>query len=79
MKAIEIKAKTDKAGRIKIDHDLGVSGRNVRILILLEDEVSEGVEESQWLNSVRKNSAFDFLNEPEEDIYSLEDGKPLQD
>ena len=79
MKAIEIKAKTDKAGRIKIDHNLGVSGWNVRILILLEDEISESEEESQWLNSVRKNSAFDFLNEPEEDIYSLKDGKPLHD
>jgi len=26
----------------------------------------------------RKKSPFDFLSDPEEDIYTLEDGKPFQ-
>lgn len=34
-------------------------------------------EESEWLRAAVINSAFDFLKEPEEDIYTLADGKPF--
>ena len=34
--------------------------------------------ENEWLQAVSKNQAFDFLNEPEEDIYTLTDGTPLE-
>jgi hypothetical protein len=79
MKAIEIKSKTDKAGRLKIDYKLDKSEQNVRVLILLDDDISEQDEEKLWLYSISKNPAFDFLNEPAEDIYSLKDGEPLDD
>lgn len=32
---------------------------------------------AQWLQAASKNEAFDFLNDPDEDIYSLRDGKPF--
>jgi hypothetical protein len=48
-------------------------------LILLEDDPDEKEEEMLWLKSVSKNPAFDFLNEPAQDIYSLSDGEPLND
>jgi hypothetical protein len=31
--------------------------------------------ESEWLKASLNNPAFDFLNDPEEDIYSMSDGK----
>jgi hypothetical protein len=31
------------------------------------------------MNSISKNPSFDFLNEPEEDVYSLKDGEPFND
>ena len=34
-------------------------------------------EETEYLQAASKNEAFDFLNDPNEDIYSLQDGKPL--
>lgn len=73
MRAIEIKSKTDHAGHIKLDYQLGRSDQNVRILIILEDESYEQEEEKLWIDSLTKNPAFNFLNEPEEDVYSLKD------
>ena len=78
MKAIEINSRTDKFGHLKIDYKLNKSDRKVRVLILFEDEKSE-YEEKLWMNSISKNPAFDFLNDPKEDIYSLNDGEPLND
>lgn len=79
MKAIEINSKTDKTGRLKIDYKLDKSDSNVRILILLDEDSTEQEEERLWLNSVSKNPAFNFLNDPVEDIYSLKDGEPFND
>jgi hypothetical protein len=76
MKAIEITSKTDKFGHLKIDYQINKPERNVRVLILLEDEY-EQEEEKLWMNSISKNHSFDFLNEPAEDVYSLKDGEPL--
>ena len=78
MKAIEIKSKTDKSGRLRIDYKLDKSERDVRVLILMDDDNEEG-EEKLWIQSIAKNPAFDFLKEPSEDIYSLKDGEPFHD
>jgi hypothetical protein len=45
-------------------------------LILVEDDGEEDKDEQIWLASVLNNSAFDFLKDKEEDIYSINDGKP---
>ena len=79
MKAIEINSKTDKTGHLKINYKLDKSESNVRILILLDEDSTEQEEEKLWMNSVSKNPAFDFLNDSEEDIYSLKDGEPFND
>ncbi len=78
MRAIEIKSKTDKTGYLKFDYNLNKSDRNVRILILLDDN-SEQDEERLWMKAISKNPEFDFLNDPAEDIYSLTDGDILND
>ena len=79
MKAIEINSKTDKTGRLKINYKLDKSESNVRILILFDEDLSEQEEEKLWINSISKNPAFDFLNDPQEEIYSLKDGEPFND
>ncbi len=79
MRAIEINSKTDKSGHLKLDYQLGKSEQNVRILILLDENTYPEEDEKFWLNSVAKSPSFNFLNEPEEDIYSLKDGEPLND
>lgn len=79
MRAIEINSKTDKSGLLKLDYRLGKPEKNVRILILLEDEPYQQDDEKLWMDSVSKNPAFNFLNEPEEDVYTIKDGEPFDD
>ena len=43
------------------------------ILLMPEDELNE----QTWLSTVSSNPSFAFLDDPEEDIYTLEDGKPV--
>jgi len=77
MKAIEINSKTDKAGYLKIDYKLDKSESNVRVIILINDDITEHEEENLWLRYISTNPAFDFLNDSLEDIYSLKDGEPF--
>lgn len=79
MKAIEINSKTDKNGILRIDYPLKRKDSNVRIIILLDDDYPNADDEKLWLQSISKNEAFDFLNDPAEDIYSINDGEPLND
>ncbi len=78
MKAIEIFSKTDKNGHLKIDYKLNKAEKNVRVLILLEEEYPE-LEEKIWLNSISKNPAFDFLKDSAEDVYTINNGEPFDD
>lgn len=36
-------------------------------------------EEYEWLKAAARSPAFDFLKDPQEDIYTLADGKPFHD
>jgi len=37
------------------------------------------ISETEWLHATAANPAFDFLKDPEEDIYTLSDGEPFHD
>lgn len=79
MKALEVKTKTDNNGHLKVDIPLNVKNQNVRILILMNENSDMVDDEKLWLYSVKNNPSFDFLNDPEEDVYSINDGKPVSD
>ena len=77
MKAIEVVGTIEEGRRVRLDNPLppGVAGR-VRLIILVgEDEPSE----QEWLQAATQGGAFDFLNAPDEDRYTLRDGKPFDD
>ena len=76
MKAIEVVG-TIEEGRVRLDEPLppGVAGR-VRLIILVgEDEPSD----QEWRHAATRSGAFDRLNAPEEDRYTLRDGRPFDD
>jgi len=79
MKAIEINAKTDIQGHLKLNYPLHKKEQNVRVIILVDDNSDVDEEEQLWMNAVSSNPAFDFLKEPEENIYSIKDGEPFND
>jgi len=73
--AIETTATIGANRQLTLDEDLpeNVSAK-VRVIVLFSEE---DFNESEWLKAASKNDAFDFLNDDAEDIYTLEDGKPL--
>ncbi len=77
LKAIEVTGIVDEEHRLHLDEPLSLVGPGrVRVIILVEDtEISE----EEWLHAVSKNPAFDFLKDPREDIYTIEDGQPFND
>jgi hypothetical protein len=78
MTAIETTGMIDEDHRLKLDEALPVNGpMRVRVIVLypLADEVSE----ADWLRAAAGNPAFQGLERPEEDIYTLEDGEPFRE
>lgn len=77
IKAIEVSGEIESDRRVVLDEPLpaGLAGR-VRIIIFA---VAEELDEREWMRAAAAGGAFDFLNAPEEDLYSLNDGKPFDD
>ena len=75
---IETTAVINADRQLVLDEPLPIAGpTNVRVIILLPDEI--GKEEKEWTHSGAANPAFAFLKEPDEDIYSRSDGKSFHD
>jgi len=77
MRAIEAFGEIDKDGRIKLEKPIDHEGKRVKVIILFPGE--DDINDTYWLEAISKSQSFDFLKDEEEDIYSIEDGKPLSD
>jgi hypothetical protein len=78
MTAIEMTGRIDEHRQLQLDDLFPTPGpMRVRVIILypLDDEW----DEAEWLQAAIHTPAFDFLSDPEEDIYSLADGEPFYD
>jgi hypothetical protein len=50
----------------------------VRVIVLSPlTEIPDEWNEMEWLKAALSNSAFAYLRDPEEDIYTINDGKPF--
>ena len=76
LSAIETTATVGANRQLLLDADLpeNVSAK-VRVIVLFSED---DFDENEWVTAASKNDAFDFLNDEAEDIYSLQDGKPLE-
>lgn len=77
MKAVELISNTDKDGNIKIEYKLSEEKKNVRVIILYEKENAAVDDNDLTEDYVTGNPAFEFLSDPAEDIYSIDDGNPV--
>lgn len=78
MTAIEMTGTVDEHCQLRLDGTLPVPGpRRVRVLVLYA--MGEEWNEGEWLQAAASNPAFAFLSDPEEDVYTLADGKPFHD
>lgn len=77
--AIETTGTVNANRQLLLDEDLPENvSTKVRVIVLFEEN-STDFGESEWLKAASKNDAFNFLNDEAEDIYTLDDGKPLTD
>ncbi len=75
--AIETTGTIEQSGKIVIDETFSVNATtSVRVIVLFPE--NEDFSENEWRQAAVNNEAFDFLNDPDEDIYSPTDGKPLE-
>lgn len=78
MRAIETTGILNTEGQIQLDRPLpqDKAGR-VRVILLMPEEDETGAR--GWSGAISTNPSFAFLHDPEEDIYTLEDGQPVND
>ena len=77
-KALEVAGSIDEQQQLHLDTPLPIAGPiRVRVIILIPEQTD--IDEREWLRAAATNPALDFLKEPEEDIYTLADGKPFRD
>ncbi len=87
MKAIEAHGMVDGDGRLIVKKRIPLpASASVRVIVLApddEDAPGDGLDnepdERAWLRAAAAGGAFDFLNDPAEDIYAPTDGKPFHD
>jgi hypothetical protein len=77
MKAIEVTGINDK-GELLLDKPIATNQTGAVRVILLFSETEE-INPTEWEKLAASNPVFDFLHDSEEDIYSLEDGKSLNE
>lgn len=78
MSAIETTGTIDEHQQLHLDSVLPISGpKRVRVIVLYP--LGDEWDEMEWLQAAARNPAFAFLSDPEEDIYSLADGRPFHD
>ena len=76
--AIETTGTINENHQIVLDEELPNNAPSrVRVIVLFDEDTDIG--EKEWMNTAARNDAFDFLNDESEDIYTLEDGKPITD
>lgn len=79
LRAIETSGTLDEPNRLQLDRPLPIKApRRVRLIVFFAEE-SDDWNEAEWLKTAASNPVFDFLKEPAEDIYTLEDGRPFHD
>jgi hypothetical protein len=63
--------------RLRLDEPVpGAVGERVRLIVLVGEE--EEPNKQDWLRAATRGGAFDFLSAPEEDLYTLRDGKAFE-
>jgi hypothetical protein len=69
----QIVTKVNNEVKIQIPENMLAEKFEIIILPLENDSL-----QTEWKTSIFKNSSFGFLNTIEEDIYTLNDGKPYE-
>lgn len=75
MEAIEKLVHFDEEGNATLSLGKNFSQKEAKVVVLIKDDE---VTDKEWLALAMKGGAFDFLNDPGENIYTMEDGIPYK-
>lgn len=83
---IEVAATIDENGVLSAPLLVGVPPGEVRLFVLVAPPQPQGeldysleeITEEQWRRGMQNSSALAFLADPAEDIYTTEDGEPIE-
>lgn len=78
---LELTGHVDKNGHVKFETDTPFKQGDVKIVLIPiseSNETEDDIPVDSLLQVAQSGGAFNFLNDPEEDIYTLEDGKPIE-
>ena len=78
MTAVELTGTIDEQQHLLLDTPLPFIGP-ARVKVIVLYPLDEEPDEAEWLYAAARNPAFAFLHEPQEDIYTLDDGQPFND
>lgn len=74
--SIETTATVGPNRQLVLDEDIPEGApKKVRVIVLFDEDIPE----SEWAKSASRNEAFSFLADEGEDIYTLDDGRPISD
>ena len=76
MNAIETTGIIDADRQLRLDEPLSIVGPSRVRVIILVPEAGE-ISESDWAKAAARSPSFEFLDDPKEDVYTLNDGKPF--
>jgi len=75
MEAIEKLVHFDDEGNTILSLGRNFSKKQAKVVVLIKDDE---VTDKELLALAMKGGAFDFLNDPAENIYTMEDGVPYK-
>jgi hypothetical protein len=74
--AIETTGTINANHQIVLDEELPDNAPSrVRVIVLFDEDNEIG--EKEWMKAASSTEVFDFLNDDDEAIYTLADGKPI--
>ena len=74
--AIETTGTISQSRNLELDEALPADApRRVRVIVIFAPE--DEIDSREWLSAAARNEAFNFLRDPAEDIYTLNDGKQM--
>ena len=77
MQAVEMTGTIDAGRQLHLDRDLPIGGPT-RVRVILLYALDDNWQEQDWLLAAASNPAFEYLRDAGEDVYSMEDGKPMK-
>jgi len=76
LNAAEVRGHIDDKGVLIVDEPIPLAGPGaVRVLVMLESNGDD--EDRLWDTAIARADTWDDLKHPDEDIYTLNDGRPL--